>query len=381
MKYFSLDLFRGFAALWVFAFHYGFSAEFKSVFSELTTFLNNGHLGVPIFFVISGYCITASARSAISKDTPTKTFVFRRLRRIYPTFWFSILAVITIPFVMTLLSYLKTGDFLLPAREDWGFLNFDFWHWLRIATLTEIFAVVPDASNLSDKFTQINAPYWSLAIEVQFYLAVALCLLLPRKYFSTSFTVITLCSIATQVLGMPTIWGIFLNSWLGFALGGLVAVSIEKNWIISDKHNAILRKATCLLGLLTLLGMLSYAAVETHVNHLVFEVAFAFALWAIRPLDLIIPTLRQNSLSAKTIKLLSLTGVISYSVYLLHGKLMHLCAMILRQLLKTDTILFDMSVISLTCLLCLPFYYLCEKPFASSAKKKKQQELSALATD
>ena len=65
MQFFLLDMLRGFAALWVFGFHFDFSLSFQTSLPNLHAFLKLGELGVPMFFVISGYCITASARSAL----------------------------------------------------------------------------------------------------------------------------------------------------------------------------------------------------------------------------------------------------------------------------------------------------------------------------
>lgn len=45
-----------------------------------------GHYCVMMFFVISGYCITASAVSGLRKGTTTSTFIYNRIRRIYPPY-------------------------------------------------------------------------------------------------------------------------------------------------------------------------------------------------------------------------------------------------------------------------------------------------------
>jgi peptidoglycan/LPS O-acetylase OafA/YrhL len=40
-----------------------------------------GDLGVPMFFVISGFCITASAQGAIRRGEPATGFLYRRVRQ------------------------------------------------------------------------------------------------------------------------------------------------------------------------------------------------------------------------------------------------------------------------------------------------------------
>ena len=58
-------------------------------------------------------------------------------------------------------------------------------------------------------------------------------------------------------------------------------------------------------------------------------------------------------------------GAMSYSLYLLHNKLKHLSVQVARQFLSIDSIVFDVSVILLTCTMCYLFYLVCEKPFIS----------------
>src|SRR5215471_311552 len=50
-----------------------------------------GHYAVMIFFVISGYCITASARSCQKTSVTFSEFMLRRARRIYPPYLLALL--------------------------------------------------------------------------------------------------------------------------------------------------------------------------------------------------------------------------------------------------------------------------------------------------
>jgi len=50
---------------------------------------------------------------------------------------------------------------------------------------------------------------------------------------------------------------------------------------------------------------------------------------------------------------------------MLHGKLYALPAMLLRQALEQDTVIYDLAVILLTLLICYPFYLFVERPFMS----------------
>ncbi len=53
----------------------------------------------------------------------------------------------------------------------------------------------PDGGGLSGKFTRLNAVYWTLAIEFQFYLVVMLALVLRKRFYLTL--------LATTALSLP----------------------------------------------------------------------------------------------------------------------------------------------------------------------------------
>src|SRR5205085_2212125 len=91
--------------------------------------------------------------------------------------WCSILVVALVPFAIEALSALKTGTFMWPTATDninLGYLNYSLLSWLRVLTLTQVFAPTHTLGGLQFKFTTINAVYWTLAIECQFYLVMAI---------------------------------------------------------------------------------------------------------------------------------------------------------------------------------------------------------------
>src|SRR5436305_8136800 len=72
-----IDAWRGLAALAVVVHH-------------VTGKIFIGGPAVILFFVISGYCITASAESCLRKGRGFSHFMWRRVRRIYPPYLLSI---------------------------------------------------------------------------------------------------------------------------------------------------------------------------------------------------------------------------------------------------------------------------------------------------
>src|SRR5688572_16597179 len=97
-RYDSLDLWRGVACLVVVAYHAAVFTH-SDAFEErlradggglcewLLAAVGRFWFGVPVFFVISGYCIAASADAARAKRGGVGRYFVRRLRRIYPPLW------------------------------------------------------------------------------------------------------------------------------------------------------------------------------------------------------------------------------------------------------------------------------------------------------
>src|SRR5437762_2479236 len=100
-RYYTLDHWRGLACLMIVLFHasiylvpsHDTSApqEVVALQSRAATFavraINCLGWGVPIFFVISGYCIATTVDSSRRKANPARNFFARRFRRIFPPFW------------------------------------------------------------------------------------------------------------------------------------------------------------------------------------------------------------------------------------------------------------------------------------------------------
>jgi peptidoglycan/LPS O-acetylase OafA/YrhL len=142
-----LDVLRFVAALSVLCFHYGFrgySADNLLIthFTALSPVARYGYLGVYLFFMISGFVILMSAegRSAAA-------FFQSRFIRLYPAYW----VACTITFA---------SMYLLGATN----LQRTFDQWLvNLSMLQGTFGV-----------TDIDGVYWTLLLEMRFYLLVFL---------------------------------------------------------------------------------------------------------------------------------------------------------------------------------------------------------------
>ena len=92
-RYRLLDVWRGVACLMVVLHHAGFAVMFESATGSpleawlkyaIVGFLWRMNLGVPLFFVISGYCIGASVDATRRRGMGSLAFLGRRIWRIYP---------------------------------------------------------------------------------------------------------------------------------------------------------------------------------------------------------------------------------------------------------------------------------------------------------
>jgi peptidoglycan/LPS O-acetylase OafA/YrhL len=380
MRYTLLEPLRGLAALWVFCFHYQFSDSFQRSFPALHTLLRLGDLGVPMFFVVSGFCIAASARSAIRHDEPVTGFLYRRVRRIYPPYWLSILVVAALPFAIEALSGLKTGQYTPPSSDNlnYAYLNYGPSDWLLVGTLAQVFTPVPDAPSLQHKFTTINAVYWTLAIEVQFYLAATLALTL-RRWFYPVLLLITFVSVPFLFLPSVARTGIFLPFWPMFAVGVMVYWLFERGLTPSRLLRARAGAVSLLAAGGLAAGFIAYALGGLPVSPLGFAGFFGLFLLVTEGADRVFV---EKGLSAKravgraTAALLTALGAMSYSLYLLHGRLQFLSMQPVRQVLRTDSILFDIAVIGVTCVFCYVFYLACERPFLP--RKQRSPDMPAV---
>lgn len=145
----SIDILRGFAALSVLIYHVIETWNWDKFPREgFLSWFRIGWLGVDLFFVISGFVIGLAAFSGIDRHGPTDfrtSFWHRRLARIVPLHYLTCLL-----FAVLLLPRPLDSDLALNVTMHALFVH-NLWPSYQGA---------------------LNAPNWSLGIEMQFYLFV-----------------------------------------------------------------------------------------------------------------------------------------------------------------------------------------------------------------
>ncbi len=287
------DGLRGLAALWVVLFHLSEGNHVNALKAVLPQWLTGamfdaGHLGVPVFFVRSGFVMALTSGSIDFGVGNALRFVARRLIRLTPPYYAAIGVGIAVIAVKS--SQAASDAYSLPLDlRDIGA------HGLYLETMLGV--------------PVINTVFWTLCVEVQFYLAFAIAMLLAdwfgRTIDRTDTRVAIFGVIACTALAWPAglirteVWtGGFLGFWFSFLAGVLVQFAlVYRGKVIYFAWSY-----------LTVLAYIAYAYSNTFVG---FSAVTGAAL-----------VLAGSSggmtqwLSAGWLQFL---GKISYSLYLLHS--------------------------------------------------------------
>lgn len=138
-RFLELDALRGFAALAVVLFHY--SGHVVRYFGDFPFAFTAGRYGVQLFFVISGYVIFFT----LERSRTMSQFAFSRFSRLYPAYWATLITLLAV-------------DILSGKRPIW-------WGGFVVnSTMLQNFIGYPD----------LDIVFWSLAVELKFYILIAL---------------------------------------------------------------------------------------------------------------------------------------------------------------------------------------------------------------
>jgi peptidoglycan/LPS O-acetylase OafA/YrhL len=212
--------------------------------------------------------------------------------------------------------------------------------------------------------TLFVAAFWSLNYEEQFYLVVALCLLLAaRKRISMVVPIVGLMVVGLAFnISRPGNWvcGLFLEYWTHFALGSLLFFFLCKytTWRVRVLFVVALfalgvSLATCLFPWAPERAETQRAFVE-----LLLLVTLTLSLLALRPYS---GALARSPLWRPVAAL----GSISYSLYLIHQFNLNLVNSTAHLVLSAGApqALYGALALALHIALASAFWYCCERPF------------------
>lgn len=161
-----------------------------------------GHMGVELFFAISGFVILKSVEGKTAGQ-----FAYSRFRRLYPAFWFALFVTTTTLIILP--QPWGTGCFVCP-------------------TFLANFTMVP---KLWGSYAYVDPVYWTLYAEMQFYFLIFLIMLLRLKYHSESIIYLWgIAQIAAILLDKQRI--LFGGPYMFFVVGAAYYFVYTHGWSI-----------------------------------------------------------------------------------------------------------------------------------------------------
>jgi peptidoglycan/LPS O-acetylase OafA/YrhL len=349
-KFGAIHGLRGVAAMSVVLYHLSgnLKNELETLPEIILSIFSYGYLGVPIFFVISGFVISYGIGSDKVTAKYAGNFILRRSIRIDLTYWASI-------FMALLLLTFK--NMILETQEETpSFLSIV----LHMFYLQDLLNVDP----------VISVVYWTLCLEIQFYLFYILSVWVSQKYLPHQFATILLLLMIIP-LGIYSITldlgfnenpatGLFISNWHYFLMGILVS-------------QAVRRKAysTCILFAWLIIEVVFQMGMEVKPYALagIATTLSIFLMWKLNALNTLF-----------TGKPLTYLGTISYTLYLVHPDIGWKVISFGKLLLGNDITLLGGVILLITgivssILVAHIFHLLFEKPTLKIAGRLKSESL------
>lgn len=209
-RIYQVDLFRFIAAVAVVLFHYlfrGYSEGNMSKlhFNEIGDFFKYGYLGVDFFYIISGFVISLSI-----KNRSITNFWVSRISRLYPMYWLAVL--------LTFIVIILFGAPHFYADFKQFFLNLSmFQNYIGVEN--------------------IDGSYWSLFIEMKFYIFIISFYLILNKlreikldyliYVWLFLTIVYMFFSDLYILQIVNYF--FILSWSSYFIAGIIFYQIYES--------------------------------------------------------------------------------------------------------------------------------------------------------
>ena len=282
--------------------------------------LSFGQIGVPIFFVVSGFCIHLSFQQS---GGGFRNFFVRRFFRIYPPY------LAALAFAILLLESTAVEGVPRPSIL-----------WPLLTHLLMVFNFDPSS------LLAFNGVFWSLSIEVQLYLIYpVLLLLVGRLGWKRTMAILAICECVIRAINHPmenvgatvTPFGY----WFSWSLGAFIADAVLKNEPLPFAKAPVMPWF--------FLMVLSYFFKPTYP----FLFPLAAVTTAIITSRILSRTMPQIKLPAVSLTALKKIGIWSYSIYLLHEPLLRAYGFVISWILP-DSYHAAPAILSLVVLAWIP---------------------------
>jgi peptidoglycan/LPS O-acetylase OafA/YrhL len=291
----GLDGLRAFGILTVMALHAGYYSS---------RWFAGGLLGVQIFFVISGFLITALLVEEFQRNGRIRLgyFYLRRALRLFPALWL-MLAVVA---VVTALGLAPDSPFGVTTRE--AFAAFFYWeNWYR-------------AFELGPRNMLTHT--WSLSVEEPFYLLWPLLLIAGIRWAPRALLPLTIAAAVTSSVARASLWHVLPGKRLYYgtdlrADGLLFGCALALIWA---KHT--LQRVARILPLLTLPSLIVLAVLLHTMNvnaRMTYQLGFlACDLAMVVLIGNVVLGAPGHLLRVLELRFIVWIGKVSYGLYLWH---------------------------------------------------------------
>jgi len=302
-KIIGIDILRAIAALGVFYYHNHLGtviAKFTGASFIGSTDDFGATYAVPLFFLISGYCIHASNIKYIKAYTrlPLKEYYIRRFLRIYPPYLVALVVAVGV-------NYLILRNYK-PSAADLGIHLFAF------------------QGFSAPYFNTINVVLWTISIELAFYAIYPIFYYIRFKYnlnYALAFTLLVSCVSIVWfgfhgALSLPQRFCVF-NLWFAWCCGAFLA---DKKALSPDD----LKQPQYKIFYIFIFAAFIYLNFFPDKSGIIFD-QFNILFWT-APMMFILSKenwFRQHQHSW-FIRMMAAIGLSSYSLYLLHSPLINL---------------------------------------------------------
>lgn len=290
-----LDGLRGFAVLVVIAFHAN------------VPFLQGGLIGVDIFFVLSGFLITALLIQEWEQygKINFKNFYIRRALRLLP-------ALVALLFIYVIVASLFPDN---PRNHI-------------LAAFIALVNLTNWARAFDWEIPSFLGHTWSLSIEGQFYLLWPPILMILLRYMQSRFLITIIVFSSALFLGLYRVYMLATGASVSrlyngldtradsLLLGCVVGIAIASNLIPKDNRILGVIKYASIVSWLGLLVMIVVARLESHImyyyGYFIISIFSGFIILSFFLYPSLLPRKMMNK------KWLVWLGRISYGLYLWH---------------------------------------------------------------
>ncbi|KEY18779.1 acyltransferase family protein [Kaistella antarctica] len=346
-----LDGFRVIAIIVVLLFHfYTFFQDDKYLYNfGFTNLFSFGKLGVEFFFIISGFVISLT----LTKCSNFVEFLKKRFLRLIPAML--VCSIITF-------AIMRTFDSNLLFAKSHSFSNL---------LLSNTF-ISPELINniFQTKYNYIDGAYWSLWVEINFYIVIGIVYFCNKNKLLQNFSIVSLLLTLIYFLFTSKLGGDIISPIIGeslFVAGkniikllNLVAYS---NWFLLGiiLYNLYHKKLLRYYIYFTIVFVLQIILIQNTVQNILFLV-FIYSL-------LMLFIYKPNKIRFLGNTFISKLGVVSYSVYLIHG---HIGVLVINKfswILGNYNWIIGVVLIGLFFLFGIFSYKFLEKPISTILKK------------